>query len=250
MGEHSPGATLTTTTGRPVRRTVLVTSGAVIIALAVLNVLFHELPGADFWLGLPCAAGLLALSRGIGLGWNELGLSRDRLKPGAIWAAAAILAVASVYAFAVLIPATRRAFLDSRYHVGVGDAFTTAFVRIPFGTIVFEEIAFRGVLWALFARLMSARYVVLATAGLFGLWHVLPSLHLAAANAGVADAVGGTGGGASAWAVIGAVGVTTVGGVVFGEARRRSGSLLASAGLHWATNGLGVLFGLAAWHLQ
>jgi membrane protease YdiL (CAAX protease family) len=222
----------------------------VIVVLAAVNVTFHEVPGSDYWVGLPCAAGLIALARGIGLGWNDLGLSTDRLKAGAVWAAAAILAVASVYAFAVLLPTTRRAFLDSRYHVSAGDALITAFVRIPLGTILFEEIAFRGVLWALFARLMTPVHVVLATSVLFGLWHVLPSLHLAAANAGVADAVGGTGGSASVLAVLGAVGVTAIGGVVFGEARRRSGSLLASAGLHWATNGLGVLFGLAAWHLR
>ncbi|WP_255522689.1 MULTISPECIES: hypothetical protein [unclassified Blastococcus] len=36
--------------------------------------------------------------------------------------------------------------------------------------------------------------------------------------------------------------------MVFGELRRRSGSVLASAGAHWATNALGVLAGLLAWH--
>ena len=36
-------------------------------------------------------------------------------------------------------------------------------------------------------------------------------------------------------------------GVVFCELRRRSGSLLASAGLHWATNGLSVLASAAVW---
>jgi membrane protease YdiL (CAAX protease family) len=30
---------------------------------------------------------------------------------------------------------------------------------------------------------------------------------------------------------------------VFGELRRRSGSVLAPVGAHWAVNGLGVLFG-------
>jgi membrane protease YdiL (CAAX protease family) len=222
----------------------------VIVLLGVVNVLDHEVSGISIWLGVPCAAGLVVLARCIGLSWNELGLGADRVRAGAIWAGAAILAVSAVYAIAVLVPATRRAFLDSRYHVSAVTALTTAFVRIPLGTIVFEEVAFRGVLWALFARLMTPVRVLFATSALFGLWHVLPSLHLASANAGVADAVGGTGGGASVLAVVGAVGLTAVGGVVFGEARRRSGSLLASAGLHWATNGLGVLFGLLAWHLQ
>ena len=49
--------------------------------------------------------------------------------------------------------------------------------------------------------------------------------------------------------VVGTVLFTTVGGLVAGELRRRSGSLLASIGMHWATNGLGVLFGSLAWRL-
>jgi len=49
--------------------------------------------------------------------------------------------------------------------------------------------------------------------------------------------------------VAGIVVFTALGGVVAGELRRRSGSILASAGMHWATNSLGVLFGLYAWRL-
>lgn len=49
--------------------------------------------------------------------------------------------------------------------------------------------------------------------------------------------------------VVVTVAVTAAGGVIAGELRRRGGSVLASVGMHWATNGLGVLFGLAAWRL-
>ncbi len=47
--------------------------------------------------------------------------------------------------------------------------------------------------------------------------------------------------------VLGTVAFTGLAGVVFCELRRRSGSLLASAGLHWAVNGLGVLAAAAVW---
>ena len=47
--------------------------------------------------------------------------------------------------------------------------------------------------------------------------------------------------------VLGTVLFTGLAGVVFCELRRRSGSLLASAGLHWATNGLGVLTAASVW---
>jgi len=45
------------------------------------------------------------------------------------------------------------------------------------------------------------------------------------------------------------VAFTAVGGLVFGELRRRTGSVLAAMGAHWATNALGVLFGVLAWRL-
>jgi membrane protease YdiL (CAAX protease family) len=89
--------------------------------------------------------------------------------------------------------------------------------------------------------------VLVTTSGLFGLWHILPSLGVADTNRGVSQAVGG---GGSALVVVGTVALTTIGGLVFGELRRRSGSVVSSAGAHWATNALGILFGLVAWHLS
>jgi membrane protease YdiL (CAAX protease family) len=47
--------------------------------------------------------------------------------------------------------------------------------------------------------------------------------------------------------VLGTVLFTSLAGVLFCELRRRSGSLLAPAGLHWATNALGVLAAAAVW---
>jgi uncharacterized protein len=75
----------------------------------------------------------------------------------------------------------------------------------------------------------------------------MPALNAGANNRGVSDAIGGAG---SVAVVLGTVALTTVGGLAFGELRRRSDSVLASAGAHWATNSLGVLFGLLAWRLD
>jgi membrane protease YdiL (CAAX protease family) len=77
-------------------------------------------------------------------------------------------------------------------------------------------------------------------------WHVLPSLGLATSNEAIGGAVG-RGSSAQAVTVLGTVLFTAASGVVFCELRRRSGSLLASAGLHWATNGLSVLASAAIW---
>ena len=90
------------------------------------------------------------------------------------------------------------------------------------------------------------RTATIVSSVLFGLWHVLPALGLASSNEAIGSTAGkGTSG--QAISVAGTVLFTGLAGVVFCELRRRSGSLLASAGLHWATNGLGVLAAAAVW---
>lgn len=232
--------------GKP--RAVLAGSGLTIAALAALNVADHLVRGG-LWLAPLAALALLGFARWRGLSWQQLGLGRDRVRAGIVWAAGVIAAVALIYLAGVLLPLTRSAFLDARYHFGVAGALMSALVVIPVGTILVEEVAFRSVLWGMLSRHMPAWRVLVTSSVLFGLWHVLPSLHLASANRGVAEAVSGVGSSAGVLVVLGTVALTVLGGLIAGELRRRSGSLLASAGMHWATNGLGVLFGLVAWHL-
>ena len=73
---------------------------------------------------------------------------------------------------------------------------------------------------------------------------MLPSLRLTRANAAAAT-VFGVGAAGQVLAVLASVGFTAVAGLILCELRRRSGSLLAAAGLHWATNGLGVVLATA-----
>jgi membrane protease YdiL (CAAX protease family) len=69
---------------------------------------------------------------------------------------------------------------------------------------------------------------------------------LSANNEAITGTVG-TGRSAQTTTVLATVLFTALSGVVFCELRRRSGSILASAGLHWATNGLAVLASSAVW---
>ena len=233
-------------TGTAVRHLPDRLASVVVVAVLVgLNLTKHLL-SAPWWLGPVGAAGLLALARLGGLTWAQLGLGRERLASGCRWGLGTVAVVGAGYLVGVLLPQTRVAFQDSRYHLPVGEVLVTAFVVIPLGTVLFEEIAFRSVLWGVLARHLRTWQVLATTSVLFGLWHVLPSLHLAAVNPGVSRTVGGWG---NALVVTAAVAFTALGGLVFGELRRRSGSVLASIGAHWATNALGVLFGLLAWHL-
>jgi uncharacterized protein len=231
---------------RTLRWTPGVAVPVVIAILVCVNVVDVKVPHASLVSGPAIAAGLITLARLAGLSWQDLGLGKGTWRRGATWAAVEIAAVAVVYAVGAALPATRNAFRDSRYHLPWPQALLTAFVLIPVGTVLLEEVAFRGVLWGL---LRSARGTAVATIGssvLFGLWHVLPSLGLASDNAAIGDTVG-RGRSAELISVLGTVLFTGLSGVVFCELRRRSGSLLAPAGLHWATNAVGVLAAAAVW---
>jgi membrane protease YdiL (CAAX protease family) len=234
------------TTSAARRRRYRLFSGAVVGALAAINVVDHLLHPPWWVRGLEGVA-LLAWARSDGLTWAQLGLGRDRLRSGRRWALGAVAVVVGVYVVGVLLPSTRPAFQDDRYDLPLPDALRTALLVIPLGTVLLEEIAFRSVLWGALSRHCRPWQVLAITSVLFGLWHVFPSLSVGGSNRGVSGAVGGAG---DAIVMLGTVALTTVGGLVFGELRRRSGSVLASAGAHWATNALGVLFGLLARRLD
>ncbi|GIE28096.1 hypothetical protein Ait01nite_011410 [Actinoplanes italicus] len=229
-------------------RRLLLVLGAVVAILTVVNIANKYGPSGTGLVAGPLVALILVLlGRRAGLSWHDLGLSRHTLLPGLKYALGAVAAVAVVYAIGAAIPATRPAFHDVRYHLHLSAALVTAFVVVPLGTVLLEEVAFRGVLMGLVNRHRGAVWASLTSSVLFGLWHILPSLRLNRAN----DAVGsvlGTGLTGQVLAVAGAVGFTALAGLLLCELRRRSGSLLAAAALHWATNGLGLLItaGLAA----
>ena len=188
------------------------------------------------------AAGLLVvLARRDGCSWTALGLDPGSLGSGLRWAGALVAAVLLGYLVAVALPPTRQAFADTRATSLSGAALLWhLLVRIPLGTALLEELAFRGVMYAMVERRHGVRAAVAGTSLLFGLWHVLPSLGLRRANA-VAAGVLGAGTTGAVVAVVAATAGTALAGAVFCELRRRSGGLLAPFALHWALNALGLL---------
>jgi membrane protease YdiL (CAAX protease family) len=202
-------------------------------------------PGTMLVAGPLGAVLMLLPARWGGLDADDVGLDRRCYRRGATYAMGCVALVAVAYATAARLPAVQPAFLDERYGAGLGSAMLTAFVVIPLGTILFEEVAFRGVLWGLLHRAYGPTPATLVSSALFGLWHVLPSLRLNRVNPAVASLVG-SGPAGQVLAVAGAVAFTTMAGLLLGELRRRSGSLLAPIGLHWAVNGLGVLVAAGA----
>jgi membrane protease YdiL (CAAX protease family) len=153
--------------------------------------------------------------------------------------------VAVGYLVVAATGATRNLLLDDRIEdLSLGGAAFAAFVRVPLGTVLLEEIAFRGVLIAQLRARASKVVAVGTSAVLFGLWHVLPSLGLSSVNPVADGAVGDL---PSVVTVVGSVVFTAIAGVWFWWLRDRSGSLLAPMLAHWSTNGLGYLFAWWAW---
>ncbi|GGS81670.1 abortive infection protein [Planobispora rosea] len=236
-------------------------AGAVAV-LAAANVLNNRIAPRLAPLTSAAATGaLVALARGSGLSWSEMGF-RDGSRGLRIGGSLAAV-VAAAYTAGIAIPATRRFFRDERaLSLSRARVLEEALLQVPFGTVLLEEVGFRGVLQGLLARSHGTPVATAVSSALFGLWHVLPAIDMAAANpalsalaaeAGPAD--GSTDGPADASAdgsveasppdvprvVAGSVVSTGLAGVLFCELRRRGG-LAAPAILHLATNSLGYLF--------
>ena len=230
------------------RRRALVLAVPLVLALAAWNnVVVTRLPGypgSYVPANVVATALLLAAARAASLSWAELGLDRGRLRAGLRWGGWCFALVAAGYGVGVAIPALRPLFADARAAgTDAGELAYQVLVRIPWGTVLWEEVAFRGVLLAALARALSRRAAVWGSAAVFGIWHVRPTLSAAAAN----DLPGGTGALVAA-VVLGCL-ATTAAGLLFAWLRLRSGSLLAPVLLHLGTNSLGLIAATAAHHL-
>ena len=237
----------------PTRRRILTALAVAIAVLAGVNLVQRFGPAhAGLVIGPTVAVALVLLARRAGLSWDDLGLARRSWGKGAAYGGVAVVLVAGCYALAAALPVTRAVFLDARYHLQPGRALLTALLVIPLSTVLLEEVAFRGVLHGLVRRHRGTAWATAVSSALFGLWHVLPSLHLDHANQAVRGAEHhvGAAGPAHLLVIAAVVGFTALCGLVLGELRRRSGSVLAAAGLHWATNGLGVLVATTLWTLR
>jgi membrane protease YdiL (CAAX protease family) len=208
---------------------------AALTVLAASNVVSNRLwPQGYLAWNLAMTGVLLLVARAAGLTRADLGLGGERLRRGLVLGAGAAAVVGLLYATAVALPATRAAFVDARGAVPLTAVLFLALVRIPLGTVVLEELAFRGVLPALVGGSFGGGWwrATLVSSGLFGLWHVLPAM---GSGGAVSDTLG------SAGAVAGTVLFTATAGVVFRAWQRWSGHLVTPMLLHAATNSLGAL---------
>jgi membrane protease YdiL (CAAX protease family) len=213
--------------------------GLVLAVLAVAKVVDALVPGAHVAVGLGLAVCLVVIARAEGLTAADLGLARLAWRSGLRWGLAAAVLVGAAYAVASLAAPVREALPDGQGGLGRG-LLTAVLVVIPLGTVLPEELAFRGVLLPLLGRRHGLPAAALLSSALFGLWHVLASLGGGTANAAIAGVVGEDAAGTVLRVVV-TVLFTSLAGVVLCVLRARSGSLVAPVLAHWTVNGLGVI---------
>lgn len=231
---------------------------AAIGTLAVSNVVANRfLPR---WAYVPWNSAVTAVLVGIAVigddcTLEEIGLASRRLPDGIRWGSLASGGLISVYVAGVAAPPTRDLFRDDRGDIPLRSLMWQGLVVVPAGTVMMEEVAFRGVLPAMLRRrmhtpgpgLLASRTLRAdaTSAALFGLWHVLPSWDVNESNPVFRRWLPGPLGRLAA--LSGAVAGTAAAGMVFSWLRNRSGSLAAPALLHNAVNSTGYVM---SWTVQ
>lgn len=212
---------------------------AAVVTLAASTTLANRvLPGWAYPVcGLVAAAALVALARAAGLSWSDLGLRSFR-RPVLVGLAGAGL-IAVVFGIALAVPSLRTVYQDGR--VGTPDFGQLLWLtcgRILFGTVLIEEVAFRGVLPALLGARDDRWHwpPILGAAALFGLWHFLPALAIGR-NAAVHAVFGST-----PTVVLQALAMAAAGvaGIFLHWWRHTGRGVLASVIVHFTTNAGGL----------
>ena len=215
---------------------------AIVLVLLAANVGSNRVvPDALYvpWALLSAAAVLAVALRADGRSPAELGLGRDRVRAGLLVGGAIVALTAAVMVIGAVVPATQDLYRDDRIEgASLAGTLFDALIRVPLGTVLLEEVAFRGALPAMVAARTTRGMAVAVSCALFGLWHVLPAWEVASVNPSMVSLFGDA---ARVVPVTAGVVSTAVAGLGLWILRDRSGSLLAPALAHWATNGLGYL---------
>jgi uncharacterized protein len=213
------------------------------VVLAAYNNLAGMLPGHGrrYTLLNVCATGAaLSAAAASGLTAADIGLGRAELRPGLRLGSPVAAATVAGWLVIAAVPATRPVLGDKRIAGLTGRAVAyQVLVRIPLGTVLWEETAFRGVLQAALRRIMPGGAAVAVCSGVFGIWHIVPTAGALRAN-GLA-----AGRRRTLAAVSAGVAATAAGGVLLSWLRAHSGSLAAPVLLHLATNCTGPLVAFA-----
>jgi uncharacterized protein len=169
------------------------------------------------WKTLAQAAFGALLARGVPLGWRP-----PRLWSGVRWGASAAVPIVAAVAVSAMHPRVRAGLAGRDLPAS---PVRWVLLDIPLGTVVSEELAYRGALDAVASATLGARGGRLASAAVFGLSHV-PDARAAGES------------------VPGTVLVTGAAGWAFSWLAARSGSIAAPMLAHLAVNEAGAVAAL------
>jgi uncharacterized protein len=190
-------------------------------ALVAISVVFARALGLD---AVAVGLGRVGFARGAATG-AALGLAGATLAVGALrLVAAAIVGQPIEYA-----PLAQITEFELSRHVAM---------FLPLGTVIPEELAFRGVLLGGLPRRMRPRDALVVSGAAFALWH------LGVAVVTVDDTTLGSPSPHFGLAVVVALAVVLFGGSALAWIRLRTRSLATTVALHWTFNA-GLLLGLS-----
>lgn len=211
---------------------------ALIALLLICNLAFVYSKGWLRWTWqLLSFGGLFAIIKFSGLSIEEIGLTRARLGTGLKYGLAMIAVIFIVFLALYLI--NQNLFSDKRYDQSLRTALISALFIVPLQTVLFEELAFRGVMPALLKNIGASFWLTLITSAvLFGLWHI--------ATAPKGNLVGVSS--SSNLLIIGVVfAATASAGAILYFLRYQSDSLAAPIAIHWFVNGLAIVLSSFSW---
>jgi membrane protease YdiL (CAAX protease family) len=224
----------------PLRRTVIALIMLLVLLSACTYTFVHTVGWERLWLQTIGYGSLAAVFIVSGLRAEDIGLSPARLRGGIRFTLTAVAIVAA--ALVVFYAIDGQFFKDPRFHHPFSVALFAVLVLLPLKTVLFEELAFRGLLLALFTKLSARRWPpVLLSSVCFGLWHVSSAALIGTYTIGSGIVI------PQFFVVFAAVVATSAAGIALCWLRLRSGSLLAPIGVHWALNGVGLLLAAFSW---
>jgi uncharacterized protein len=167
----------------------------------------------------------------LGLTPTELGLGN--IRDGMAWGAVISLTATVVLFVASRNKKSRAYFRDERTkNVTKKHVAYRVFIDIPIGTVLFEELLFRGLIYGFFSKTIGVAEAIIVSSTLFGLWHVLPSLTFSKENEKAPNALP---------TILGTVIFTGLSGIAFAMLRYMSGNIIAPVAFHYAVNTASLL---------
>ncbi|HSX53638.1 MAG TPA: CPBP family intramembrane glutamic endopeptidase [Patescibacteria group bacterium] len=212
-----------------------------VLTLIVFNIAFISSNGwARLFWNISGYAILFMVYKFTRLSLDSIGLSRRSIKPGLKYGCYIVLVILFVMLVAFFIDKT--IYKDPRYHRNLSTALYSVLILLPLKTVIFEEIAFRGILPAILLKIRNERRFAAIVASLaFGLWHVFSATKIGNYHIGGNVNIPGI-------AVIGGVFIaTSLFGYLLCELRLRSNSLVAPIIVHWFLNGFGIVLASLSW---